>query len=97
MFKTLEGFFPIVYPAQTNFLTIDVNQSGFHPEFLSIKLLEKKIQVRHGGYNSRIYGNKFFRVGSTVPREWIDRFCETFPKILKENKPSPYEPVRKLY
>jgi aspartate/methionine/tyrosine aminotransferase len=97
MFKTLEGFFPTVYPAQTNFLTIDVSKSGFHPEFLSIKLLEKNIQVRHAGYNSRVYGDKFFRVGSTVPREWIDRFCEAFPKIVKENKPSPYEPVRKLY
>lgn len=97
MFRTLEGFFPTVYPAQTNFLTIDVSKSGFHPEFLSIKLLEKNIQVRHAGYNSRVYGDKFFRVGSTVPREWIDRFCEAFPKIVKENKPSPYEPVRKLY
>ncbi len=97
MFKSLEGFFPTVYPSQTNFLTIDVSQSGFHPEFLSIKLLEKNIQVRHGGYNSRTYGDRFFRVGSTVPREWIDRFCEAFPKIIKENKPSPYEPARKLF
>lgn len=97
MFKTLRGFFPVVFPSQTNFLTIDVSQSGFHPEFLSIQLLEKNIQVRHGGYNSRTYGNRFFRVGSTVPREWIDRFCTEFPKIVKGNKPSPYEPARKLF
>ncbi len=97
MFSTLKGFFPLVYPSQTNFLTVDVKESGFHPEFLSIKLLEKKIQVRHGGYNSRTYGDRFFRVGSTVPREWIDRFCEAFPKIVGENKPSPYQPAKKLF
>jgi len=97
MFKSLEGFFPTVYPSQTNFLTMDVSQSGFHPEFLSIKLLERNIQVRHAGYNSRLFGDKFFRVGSTVPREWIDRFCDVFPKIVKENKPSAYEPMRKLF
>jgi len=97
VFKPLKGFFPVVYPSQTNFLTIDVSQSGFHPEFLSIKLLEKNIQVRHGGYNSRTFGDRFFRVGSTVPREWIDRFCAEFPKIVKENKPAPYEPAKKLF
>jgi len=97
MFGQLHGFFPVVYPSQTNFLTIDVSGSGFHPEFLSIKLLEKNIQVRHGGYNSRLYGNRFFRVGSTVPREWIDRFCTEFPRIIKENRPTPYEPAKKLF
>lgn len=97
MFNQLEGFFPVVYPSQTNFLTVDVSRSGFHPEFLSVKLLEKNIQVRHAGYNSRLYGDRFFRVGATVPREWIDRFCAEFPKIVKENKPAPYHPEKKLF
>lgn len=97
MFNTLDGFFPVVYPSQTNFLTVDVSRSGFHPEFLSIKLLERNIQVRHGGYNTRLYGERFFRVGATVPREWIDRFCAEFPKIVKENKPAPYRSERKLF
>jgi aspartate aminotransferase len=97
LFKTLPGFFPTVYPAQTNFLTIDVSGSGFHPEFLSIKLLDKGIQVRHAAYNSRLYGDRFFRVGSTVPREWNDRFCTEFSKIVKENKPAKYEPAKRLF
>jgi histidinol-phosphate/aromatic aminotransferase/cobyric acid decarboxylase-like protein len=97
MFNTLDGFMAVAYPSQTNFLTIDVSGSGFHPEFLSIKLLEKNIQVRHAGYNSRLYADRFFRVGATVPREWIDRFCTEFPRIVKENKPGPYQPQKRLY
>ena len=97
MFNTLDGFMPVTYPSQTNFLTVDVSGSGFHPEFLSIKLLEKNIQVRHAGYNSRLYADRFFRVGATVPREWIDRFCTEFPKIAKENKPGPFQAQKRLY
>lgn len=97
MFKTLDGFSPIVYPSQTNFLAIDVSRSGFHPEFLTIRLLEKNIQVRHGGYNSRLYGEQFFRVGTTVPTEWVERFCDEFPRMVKGHKPSPFTPEKKLF
>ncbi|HTU03742.1 MAG TPA: pyridoxal phosphate-dependent aminotransferase, partial [Candidatus Sulfotelmatobacter sp.] len=72
--EAIRGVKVLVYPSQTNFLAVDVSASGYHPAFLASELLDRGVQVRHGGYNSPTCGDKFFRVGSSVPRAWVDRF-----------------------
>lgn len=94
---SLEVFSVPVYPSQGNFLAVDTAASGFHPEYLAIELLERKVQVRQGAYNTRRFGDRFFRVGTTVPRAWLDRFCEALSTIVKNGPPRQFTPSEQLF
>lgn len=52
---------------------------------------------RHGGYNSPRFGHRFFRVGSTVPRAWADRFAAELARVVREHPPGLPAPDRPLY
>lgn len=93
----LDGFTVPVYPSQCNYLAVDSTGSGFHPEYLAVELFKRKIQVRQGAYNTRRFGDRFFRVGTTVPRAWIDRFCDAMAAIFQQGPPRDYTPGKHLY
>src|SRR5574337_226200 len=93
----IPGFRVLVYPSQTNFLAVDVSASGYHPAFLAAALLERGVHIRHGGYNSPRFGDRFFRVGSTVPRAWVDRFVAELGAVVREHPPGLPAPDRPLY
>ena len=95
--NSLSGFTTPIYPSQCNFLVVDSFASGFHPEYLAVELFKRKIQVRQGGYNTRRFGDRFFRVGTTVPREWIDRFCHALADIVRGGVPKDFHPEQRLY
>ncbi len=86
-----------VYPSQTNFLAVDVGASGYHPAFLASELLDRGVQIRHGAYNSPTFGHRFFRVGSSVPRAWVDRFVATLHAVVREHPPGAPAPDRQLF
>jgi histidinol-phosphate/aromatic aminotransferase/cobyric acid decarboxylase-like protein len=95
--EAVPGFRVLVYPSQTNFLAFDVADSGYHPAFLAAALLDRGVHVRHGGYNSPRFGDRFFRVGSTVPRAWVDRFAAMLAAVVQEYPPGLPAPERALY
>jgi aspartate aminotransferase len=95
--RSLPGFSVPVYPSQCNFLAVDSSVSGFHPEYLAVELMKRKVQVRQGGYNTRRFGDRFFRVGTTVPREWVDRFCDALTSIVQAGAPRDFHPQQGLY
>jgi aspartate aminotransferase len=95
--EAIPGFRVLVYPSQTNFLAVDVSGSGYHPVFLAAALLERGVHIRHGGYNSPRFGDRFFRVGSTVPRTWVDRFVAELGAVVREHPPGLPAPDRPLY
>jgi len=95
--EAVPGFRVLVYPSQTNFLAVDVAASGYHPAFLAAALLDRGVHIRHGGYNSPRFGDRFFRVGSTVPRAWVDRFAATLAVVVQEHPPGLPAPERALY
>jgi histidinol-phosphate/aromatic aminotransferase/cobyric acid decarboxylase-like protein len=91
------GFQVPVYPSQANFLAVDVTASGYHPAFLAAALLDRGVHIRHGGYNSPRFGDRFFRVGSTVPRAWVERFAATLAEVVRAFPPGLPAPERPLY
>jgi histidinol-phosphate/aromatic aminotransferase/cobyric acid decarboxylase-like protein len=91
------GFHVPVYPSQANFLAVDVAASGYHPAFLAAALLDRGVHIRHGGYNSPRFGDRFFRVGSTVPRAWVERFAGTLAEVVRDFPPGLPAPERPLY
>ncbi len=95
--EAVPGFRVLVYPSQTNFLAVDVSASGYHPAFLAAALLDRGVHIRHGGYNSPRFGERFFRVGSTVPRAWVERFATQLQAVVRDNPPGLPPPDRPLY
>ena len=65
-----------VYPSNGNFVCIDVGEAGVAPERLCEYYLERDILVRQAGYHTERFAADFIKVGTTVPGEWIDAFCD---------------------
>jgi len=95
--QRFDGFGIPVYPSQANFLAVDSSEAGYHAEYLASELLKRDVQVRQGSYNTRRFGEKFFRVGTTVPDEWIGRFCRAFEAIVRAGPPKDFRPERSLF
>ena len=95
--EAIPGCKVLVYPSQTNFLAVDVSASGYHPAFLASELLDRGVQIRHGGYNSPTCGDRFFRVGSSVPRAWVDRYISALQAVVRECPPGAPAPDRQLF
>lgn len=81
--STIGGVDPIVYPSQGNFVALDVSQSGLDPETLVRGMLEHNIIIRSGAYTSTRFGDRFVRVTTTVPTEYVQAFSRAFPKVFK--------------
>lgn len=71
----VDGLETTVFPSHGNFLAIDTCQGGFSPDSLCAFYLERDILIRHGGYHSARWGDRFVKISTTVPSEWIDAFC----------------------
>lgn len=71
------GFGSVVVPrSQGNFLAIDVSESGRHSDELCSDILESSgVFIRPGTYQSPHFGARFVKVSTSVPPEWVDRFC----------------------
>lgn len=64
-----------VYPSQANFVAIDVQGAAITPDALCAFYLEHDILIRQGSYHSGTFGDRFVKVSTSVPRDWIDEFC----------------------
>lgn len=65
-----------VYPSQANFVAIDLQGAGISPDALCAFFLERDIMIRQGSYHSASVGDRFVKVSTTVPRDWVEAFCE---------------------
>jgi aspartate/methionine/tyrosine aminotransferase len=65
----------VVYPSSGNFVSIDISSSGWTSEALADALLARGVFVRPGTYQSRLHGEAFIKVSTSVPPEWADRLA----------------------
>ena len=65
----------VVYPSSGNFISIDISASGWTSEALADALLARGVFVRPGTYQSRLHGQAFIKVSTSVPPEWADRLA----------------------
>ncbi|MDE0240447.1 MAG: pyridoxal phosphate-dependent aminotransferase [bacterium] len=91
----VEGLKTTVFPSHGNFLAIDTCQGGFAPDSLCAFYLERGILIRHGGYHSTRCGDRFVKVSTTVPSEWIDAFCGHLEEAIEWSRSATV--VRTLY
>lgn len=77
--KGIPGFNPVVYPSSGNFLAIDTVETGSKAERIVRMALDCGFIIRSGAYTSDKLGDRFIRITTTVPSEYVERFCEVFP------------------
>jgi aspartate/methionine/tyrosine aminotransferase len=82
------GVVPLVFPSQTNFVAFDVTGAGIDANALAQELRAHKISIRSGSYGSPRFGERFFRVGSTVPLDHVTAFAAAFPKAVEVLRPA---------
>lgn len=80
----VEGLFLPVYPSNGNFMAIDVTGAGISPDALAAAYLEHDIMIRQASYHSRAFADRFIKVGTTVPTEWVEDFCVLLPALVAQ-------------
>jgi len=68
-----------VYPSHGNFMIVDVTEAGVSPDALCGVLREDNVMIRQGGYHSDCFADRFVKISTSVPEEWIERLCELLP------------------
>ncbi len=86
--KVENAFLP-VFPSDGNMLAIDIYDTGVSPLEISEYLLDKKVFTREGSYTSKHFGDRYFRVSFSIPKEQVEYFAKVFVEgmnILKDSK-----------
>lgn len=78
------GFTVPIYPSNGNFLVIETLSAGVRPEALVACCKKEGIMIRQGTYHTAQFGDRFIKVSTTVPEEWVDRLCDQLPDLVKE-------------
>tara|TARA_B100000029_G_scaffold516125_1_gene627064 strand:+ start:6851 stop:7981 length:1131 start_codon:yes stop_codon:yes gene_type:complete len=87
--KTVEkvpGLSVPVSPSNGNFLIIQCTEANVTPKAICASLAKHKIMVRHGTYHTEEFGDRFIKVSTSTPTEWVEEFCELLPESVEEAK-----------
>ena len=79
----IPGFETPIPRSNGNFLIVEVVKSGIAPEALAAAARQKRFMIRPGRYHTERFGDRFIKISTSVPPEWIDQFCELLPSIVK--------------
>jgi aspartate/methionine/tyrosine aminotransferase len=73
-----------IFPSHGNFVAIDCSRAGISPEALCDGFLRRDIQIRHAGYHTDRYADRFIKVSTTVPTQHTQQFCDVLPAVVTE-------------
>lgn len=77
------GFRLPVYPSHANFLIVECVNAGVRPEALVAEFQTEGIMIRQGTYHTPKFGDRFIKVSTTVPREWMVAFRDLLPSVVE--------------
>lgn len=83
---TALGFTVPIYPSHGNFLVIETLAAGVRPEALVAAAKRHGIMIRQGTYHTERFGDRFIKVSTTVPPEWVDTLCAKLPELVATAK-----------
>ena len=84
MLGTLGGFETVVYPSNGNFLAVDCQESGCSANTIADELLKSGFFIRTSDYHSETLKDVFLKISTTVPQNWVERFCDEFPRVFEK-------------
>ena len=73
-----------IYPSHGNFLVLETVGAGIKPEALVACYLREGVMIRQGTYHTQRFGDRFVKISTTVPAEWVERFCTLLPRMVEE-------------
>ncbi|WP_159499062.1 pyridoxal phosphate-dependent aminotransferase [Microbacterium sp. 18062] len=73
----------VVSPSHGNFLAVDIAATGLHSEAVCDALLADDIFIRPGTYQSPGFGERFVKVSTSVPPEWVERFAASWASLAE--------------
>lgn len=82
--EPIPGLAMTVYPSNANFVAIDLERARISPDRLCEHFLKRGVLIRQGGYHSAEFGDRFVKVSTTVPREWVQEFCRELPGAVEQ-------------
>jgi aspartate/methionine/tyrosine aminotransferase len=77
-----------VYPSHGNFLVIETDGAEVRPAALCRVLARDGILIRQGSYHTMEFGDRFVKISLSVPRKWVEAFCERLPAAIDEARTS---------
>ncbi|MFZ5675556.1 MAG: pyridoxal phosphate-dependent aminotransferase [Pseudomonadota bacterium] len=77
-----QGFKVPIHPSHGNFLVIETLAAGVRPEALVAAAKRESIMIRQGTYHTERFGDRFIKVSTTVPAEWVDTLCAKLPALV---------------
>ena len=42
--------------------------------------------IRHGDYHTEQFGDRFIKVSTSTPCEWVEEFCAALPESVEQAK-----------
>ena len=84
--ETIEGLRVPVTPSSGNFLIIETIEAGITPPALCVALSKRNIMIRQGSYHTETFGDRFVKVSTSTPRDWVEALCEHLPDATGEAK-----------
>lgn len=82
---SVDGAYVTVYPSSTNFLCVDIKGTGVHPDSLCSYFLDRTdFFIRHAGYQTELYKDRFVKISVSIPEPQVQAFCDHFPSAIEE-------------
>ena len=78
----IPGFETPIPRSNGNFLIVEVLRSGIAPEALAAAARQRRFMIRPGRYHTERFGDRFVKISTSVPSEWVDEFCDALPGIV---------------
>ena len=79
--EAVEGFALPVWPSHGNFLVVETVGAGIRPEALVECYRRESIMIRQGAYHTERFGDRFVKVSTSVPPQWVEKFCALLPAL----------------
>jgi len=72
-----------VFPSSGNFVVIETQKAGVAPEALVAEYQKHNIMIRQGAYHTPNFGDRFVKVSTSVPAEWVEEFVALLPDLVE--------------
>jgi aspartate/methionine/tyrosine aminotransferase len=81
---SIDGLRVPVTPSNGNFLIVECVDAGVAPEAVCAALAKHNVMVRQGAYHTKTFGDRFIKISTTTPREWVEELCDLLPGAIDE-------------
>jgi histidinol-phosphate aminotransferase len=80
----IEGLALPIFPSHGNFLVLETIAAGIRPEALVECYRRQGIMIRQGTYHTQRFGDRFVKVSTSVPSQWMEKFCTLLPQMVAQ-------------